>query len=197
MPRTGVLGASDELRERARAILTRNASLTAKESLTVVTDDATREVGELFYAAGWELVQSMIPNLVIQSGSSGAHKNVDSGEYPIGITLEKAAVQYDTSDAGHLKMVYPTDGTSAVPDGVAIVKDCPNQELAELFVEFVLSAECQTAQNKDFGRRPIRSDVTPEGLMGLNEFSIMTYNFDYAAANKADIVEKWQETLVG
>ena len=55
MPRTGVLGASEELRERARAILTRNASLTAKESLTVVTDDATREVGELFYAAGCEL----------------------------------------------------------------------------------------------------------------------------------------------
>ena len=54
MPRTGVLGASEELRERARAILTRNASLTAKESLTVVTDDATREVGELFYAAGCE-----------------------------------------------------------------------------------------------------------------------------------------------
>ena len=149
------------------------------------------------YAAGWELVQSMIPNLVIQSGSSGAHKNVDSGEYPIGITLEKAAVQYDTSDAGHLKIVYPTDGTSAVPDGVAIVKDCPNQELAELFVEFVLGAECQTAQNKDFGRRPIRSDVTPEGLMGLSDFAIMSYNFDYAAANKAGIVEKWQDTLVG
>lgn len=149
------------------------------------------------YAAGWELVAKMIPNLVIQSGSSGAHKNVDSGEYPIGITLEKAAVQYDTSDAGHLKMVYPTDGTSAVPDGVAIVKNCPNQELAELFVEYVLSAECQTAQNKDFGRRPIRSDVTPEGLLALSDFPIMTYNFDYAAANKADIVEKWQDTLVG
>ena len=149
------------------------------------------------YAEGWALVESMIKNLVIQSGSSGAHKNVDSGEYPIGITLEKAAVQYDTSAAGHLKIVYPTDGTSAVPDGVAIVKGCPNQELAELFVEYVLSAECQTAQNKDFGRRPIRSDVTPEGLMGLDEFAIMSYNFDYAANNKGDIVEKWQDTLVG
>lgn len=149
------------------------------------------------YADGWALVQSMIKNLVIQSGSSGAHKNVDSGEYPIGITLEKAAVQYDTSDAGHLKMIYPTDGTSAVPDGVAIVKGCPNQELAELFEEYVLSVECQTAQNKDFGRRPIRSDVTPQGLKGLNEFAIMSYNFDYAANNKADIVEKWQDTLVG
>lgn len=148
------------------------------------------------YASGWEFVQSLIKNLVIQSGSSGAHKNVDSGEYPIGVTLEKAAVQYDTSESGHLAIVYPTDGTSAVPDGVAIVKNCPNQELAELFVEFVLSAECQTAQNVDYGRRPIRSDVTPEGLPALSDFAIMTYNFDYAAANKADIVDAWKDVLV-
>lgn len=147
------------------------------------------------YAAGWELVKQMVPNLVIQSGSSGAHKNVDSGEFPIGITLEKAAIQYDTSDSGHLKIVYPTDGTSAVPDGVAIVKDCPNLELAQLFVEFVLSAECQTAQNADYGRRPIRSDVTPVGLPELSAFPIMSYNFDYAAANKADIVDTWKDVI--
>ena len=148
------------------------------------------------YAAGWDFVKSLMKNLVIQSGSSGAHKNVDSGEYPIGITLEKAAVQYDLEN-GHLKMIYPSDGTSAVPDGIAIVKDAPNAELAQLFVEYALSAECQTAQNADFGRRPIRSDVTPVGLAPLNEITLMNYNFDYAGANKADIVEKWQDAVVG
>ena len=148
------------------------------------------------YAAGWEMVKSMMKNLVIQSGSSGAHKNVDSGEYPIGITLEKAAVQYDLEN-GHLKMVYPEDGTSAVPDGIAIVKDCKNLELAQLFVEYALSADTQAAQNKDFGRRPIRSDVTPVGLKPLGDITLMNYNFDYAGANKADIVEKWQDAVVG
>ena len=148
------------------------------------------------YKAGWDVVRSMIPNLVIQSGSSGAHKNVDSGEYPIGITLEKAAVQYDLEN-GHLKMIYPTDGTSAVPDGIAIVKDCKNLELAQLFVEYALSAECQEAQNKDYGRRPIRSDVTPVGLEPLTSITLMNYNFDYAGANKGDIVEKWQDAVVG
>ena len=148
------------------------------------------------YAAGWEMVKSMMKNLVIQSGSSGAHKNVDSGEYPIGITLEKAAVQYDLEN-GHLKMVYPEDGTSAVPDGIAIVKDCKNLELAQLFVEYALSAETQAAQNKDYGRRPIRGDVTPVGLKPLGEITLMNYNFDYAGANKADIVEKWQDAVVG
>ena len=148
------------------------------------------------YKAGWDLVRQMKNNLVIQSGSSGAHKNVDSGEYPIGVTLEKAAIQYDhDSETAHLTIVYPEDGTSAVPDGVAIVKDCPNLELAQLFEEFVLSAECQTAQNVDFGRRPIRSDVAPQGLPELSSFPIMTYNFDYAANNKADIVEQWQDVI--
>ena len=148
------------------------------------------------YAAGREMVKSMMKNLVIQSGSSGAHKNVDSGEYPIGITLEKAAVQYDL-EGGHLKMIYPEDGTSAVPDGIAIVKDCKNLELAQLFVEYALSADTQAAQNKDCGRRPIRSDVTPVGLNPLGDITLMNYNFDYAGANKADIVEKWQDAVVG
>ena len=94
-------------------------------------------------------------------------------------------------------MIYPSDGTSAVPDGIAIVKDCQNLELAQLFVEYALSAECQTAQNKEFGRRPIRSDVTPEGLEPLSSITLMDYNFNYAGENKADIVEKWQDAVVG
>ena len=148
------------------------------------------------YKAGWDLVRSMIPNLVVQSGSSGAHKNVDSGEYPIGITLEKAAIQYPhDAEGAHLSIVYPEDGTSAVPDGVAIVKDCPNLELAQLFVEFVLSPECQAAQNRDFGRRPINSEVEAVGLPALDTITLMNYNFDYAANNKGDIVEQWQDVL--
>ena len=148
------------------------------------------------YAAGWDFVKSLMGNLVVQSGSSAAHKNVDSGEYPIGITLEKAAVQYDLEN-GHLKMIYPSDGTSAVPDGIAIVKDCPNPELAKLFVEYALSADCQASQNKDFGRRPIRSDVEPVGRSPLSAITLMSYNFDYAGQYKADIVEKWQDAVVG
>ena len=62
---------------------------------------------------------------------------------------------------------------------------------------FRSSAECQAAQNKDFGRRPIRSDVTPVGLEPLTSITLMNYNFDYAGANKGDIVEKWQDAVVG
>ena len=39
--------------------------------------------------------------------------------------------------------------------------------------------------------------MTPVGLKPLGEITLMNYNFDYAGANKADIVEKWQDAVVG
>ena len=146
------------------------------------------------YAAGWEFVDKVIGKLEVKNSSSLAHKDIFTGENAVGITLEKAAIKY-TDD--FMKVVYPTDGTSAVPDGVAIVKNCPHPELAELFVEFVLGYDCQVAQNADWGRRPIRSDVAPVGLCPLSDVVLMNYNFDYAANNAAAIKEMWQDKLVG
>lgn len=45
----------DALAARARSILEHNLNLAAHETLLVVTDEATRDVGELFYEAGREL----------------------------------------------------------------------------------------------------------------------------------------------
>ncbi|MBO4880195.1 MAG: extracellular solute-binding protein, partial [Firmicutes bacterium] len=146
------------------------------------------------YAAGWEFVDKIIDKLEVKNSSSLAHKDIYAGENAVGITLEKAAIKYTEPN---MVVVFPTDGTSAVPDGVAIVKNCPNLELAQLFVEFVLGHDCQVAQNADWGRRPIRSDVEPVGLKPLSEITLMNYNFDYAANNAADIKEMWQDKLVG
>lgn len=144
------------------------------------------------YASGWDFVKEVQPKLEVKSSSSLAHKDIYEGENSVGITLEKAASKY-TED--YMVMIYPEDGTSAVPDGIAIVKDCPNLELAQLFEEFALSAECQAAQNKDWGRRPIRSDVAPEGLIPLGDVKLMNYNFDYAANNATDIKEIWKDLI--
>ena len=67
---------------------------------------------------GWALVEKFIANLdgKIQESSGNCHKLVASGEYSIGVTIEKSAVLYkDNPDIGY---VYPASD-SAVPDGVA------------------------------------------------------------------------------
>ena len=145
---------------------------------------------------GWALVEKFIANLdgKLQDSSGNCHKLVASGEYALGVTIEKSAVLYnDNPDIGY---VYP-EKNSAVPDGVALIKGCPNEENAKLFIDFVTSAECQTAQNADWARRPVRSDITPVGLCSLDECNVGTYDFDYAAANRDAIKEQFNDLVAG
>ena len=145
--------------------------------------------------AGWELVEKFIANLdgKILDSSGNCHKLVASGEYAIGVTIEKSAVLYnDNDDIGY---VYPAKN-SAVPDGVALIKGCPNPDNAKLFIDFVTSLECQKDQNTNWKRRPVRSDLSPEGLCELSTLDLGDYDFAYAANNKAALVEKWNDLTV-
>lgn len=145
---------------------------------------------------GWDLVGKFIDNLdgKIQDSSGNCHKLVATGEYSIGVTIEKSAVLYaDNPDIGFVYL----EKDSAVPDGVALIKDCPDEENAKLFIDFVTSKECQEEQNKEFARRPVRTDVTPEGLCPMSDIDLGNYDFDYAAANREEITDKWNDLTVG
>ena len=145
---------------------------------------------------GWDMVFNFIKNLdgKIQDSSGNCHKLVASGEYAIGVTIEKSAVLYnDNPDIGY---IYPAKN-SAVPDGVAMIKGCPNEENAKLFIDFVTGMDCQKDQNVNWKRRPVRSDLTPEGLCELSTLDLGDYDFAYAAKNKEAIVEKWNDLTVG
>ena len=145
---------------------------------------------------GWALVAKFVENLdgKLHDSSSACHKYVASGEYVVGVTLEKSAVLYnDNPDIGY---VYP-EKNSAVPDGISLVKGAPNQENAELFINYMLSLEVQKDQNVSWKRRPVRSDLTPEGLCELSTLDLGDYDFAYAATEKENIVQKWNDLLVG
>lgn len=144
---------------------------------------------------GWDFVEKFYQNLdgKVQDSSGNCHKLVATGEYAIGVTIEKSAVLY--ADNPDVAFVYPQQN-SAVPDGVAIIKNCPNLDNAKLFVDFVTGLECQTDQNVNWKRRPVRSDLAPVGLVPLSDIDLTDYNFDWAATEKEAIIEKWQEIIV-
>ncbi|MGI6699572.1 MAG: ABC transporter substrate-binding protein [Christensenellales bacterium] len=144
---------------------------------------------------GWDFVEKFYQNLdgKVQDSSGNCHKLVASGEYAIGVTIEKSAVLY--ADNPDVAFVYPAQN-SAVPDGVAIIKNAPNLENAKLFVDFVTGFECQKDQNVNWKRRPVRSDLEPVGLLPLSELDLTNYDFDWAANEKETIIEKWQEIIV-
>ena len=146
---------------------------------------------------GWDFIKKLYDNLdgKIVDSSGKCHKMVADGEFYVGLTLEKAAVQY--KDDPSVEFVYPKDGTSAVPDGVALVKGCPNEENAKLFIDFVTSKECQTEQSENWGRRPVRSDMeVGEGMAKLEDIPLVDYDFDWAANEKEAIIEHFNDIMV-
>lgn len=146
---------------------------------------------------GWEFIEKLYRNLdgKIVDSSGKCHKMVADGEFHVGLTLEKSAVQYKENT--NVGFVYPQDGTSAVPDGVALVKGGPNEENAKLFIDFVTSKECQIEQSQNWGRRPVRNDVeVSEGMAKLSDLKLVDYDFDWAANSKEEIIDRFNEIMV-
>lgn len=148
---------------------------------------------------GWDFIKNFYDNLdgVVIGSSSGVYKGVGDGEYAVGLTLEKEAIKYVLSGAP-VKIVYPEEGTSAVPDGVAIIKDAKNMDNAKKFIDFALSKETQEIMAKQLSRRSIRNDVeAPEGLPPLSEIKEVDYDFKWASEQKEANLNKWKNIVIG
>lgn len=147
---------------------------------------------------GWNFVNDLVANMdgTILSGSSMVPKGVADGEFPVGITLEEAAYRYIAGGAP-VNVTYPEEGTSAVPDGVALVKDAKNTESAQEFIDFLVSKEVQEMIVEDFSRRAIRDDVDPpEGLMAFDEIPLVEYDFQWSADNKEEVMDKFHQIMI-
>lgn len=150
-------------------------------------------------ASGWQFAKDFHANLdgKILSSSSNVYIGVADGEYALGLTLEKEAIKYVLAGSP-VKIVYPSEGTSAVPDAVAVIKGAKNLDNAKLFLDFVSSKETQEIMASELSRRPVRDDVeAPEGLDPLADIKLVDYDFDWAANHKQEILDQWKEIVVG
>ncbi len=77
------------------------------------------------------------------------------------------------------------------------MKGCANPDNGKLFIDFILSQECQQAQSVDWARRSVRTDVDPyEGLPSLSDLKILDYDLNWASENNSLVKEKWQDIVV-
>ncbi len=148
---------------------------------------------------GWDFIKDFYNNLdgKVLTSSSAVYKGVADGEYAVGLTLEKKAITYVLSGAP-VKIVYPSEGTSAVPDGVAVIKNAKNTENAKKFIDFVLSKDIQTLMSSELSRRTVRNDIdAPEGLGPMSDIKFVDYDFEWASSSKEDVLNKWKDVIIG
>lgn len=144
----------------------------------------------------WAYIEQLMPNLVITGSSSACFKSVQSGEYVVGLTYEDGAVTLVKDGATNLRLQYPTNGTSASAFGTALIKNGPNPENAKLMIDFICSAEGQTAlaaYQQGTLRYTNANYVTPEGawLTPASDIKWVIRDVEYLTANKDAILEHW------
>ncbi|PKL09831.1 MAG: ABC transporter substrate-binding protein [Spirochaetae bacterium HGW-Spirochaetae-7] len=140
---------------------------------------------------GWDTYKGIMKNMVISASSGSVPKFVNDGEQAVGITLEDNAYRY-VLGGGPVKIVYPTDGVVAAPDGIALIKGAPNPEAGKIFIDWCLSKPTQEYLVGAMFRRSVRIDCKdPEGLPALKDIVTIPYDFKWAATNKVDFMKKF------
>lgn len=126
----------------------------------------------------------------LSQGSGQVLDEVASGTRLVGITLEESARKRMALGAD-ISMVYPAEGTSAVPDGSALVKAAPHEENGKLFMNFTVSEDVQKILVSQFYRRSVRKELN----LDREESGLKIIDFDlkWASDHQQELLETWND----
>lgn len=122
-------------------------------------------------------------------------EEVNAGTRLVGITTEGMARQ-KILEGADITVIYPTDGTGAIPDATAIVKGAKHMENAKLFLEFTVSSDVQRLVEEAFFRRTVRNDMEEYAAPEQTKLKTIDYDIHWASQEKEKILNTW-ETLQG
>lgn len=109
---------------------------------------------------------------------------VADGTCVIGITLEETA-RKAVQAGSDIAILYPQEGTSAIPDGMAVVAGCAHRENARRFVDFALEEDVQRFLVRVCLRRPVLGEP-------LEELRLINYDLDWAANAREGLLARWR-----
>ncbi|WP_395714635.1 extracellular solute-binding protein [Reyranella sp.] len=148
--------------------------------------------------AGWKKVGDLFRNMKVLNRSSLVFQGVGNGEYPLGISLEYAGPLWAAGGAP-VKVVYPSDGTTASMEGVAVIKGGPNTENARIFVDYINRKAVREMILKATFRRPTRNDLDlsslPGGLPPLSQVKLVNYDEEGWTEKRAKTLEKIKDVI--
>jgi iron(III) transport system substrate-binding protein len=147
-------------------------------------------------AAGWDKFKGVFNNLNVSPSSGAVPRFVNDGEAAVGITLEDNAYLY-LKGGGPVAIIYPEDGTSAIADGMALCKRAPNPAAGKAFIDWSLSAPVQDMVVQELGRRPIRKDAKPLGMLKpMEQIKLVKYDIQNAATKRQEYIDKWRALML-
>lgn len=160
-----------------------NSSGTAQQALAGIFE----LYGEV---EAWDYLDRLHRNMVVYTDSGGQPcRLADSGEIPIGISFEIAAISLENVEA-----VFPTEGVGWALEANALVKKDQIKPAARTFLDWAISysamevyAENRAVISVDIGRPP------PEGMPDDPASLLLDLDIPWLAANQERVLAEWLE----
>lgn len=144
---------------------------------------------------GWDYVRKLTKQLdgKLLGGSSAVYKGVADGEYTVGLTFEQGAVQY-VAAGSPVEIFYMEEGVIFRCDGVYIIKNCPHEEKARKFVDWLTSKEVQEIMAETQNRRSVRKDVRDNAFMAsMGTINVLTDDETVSSNRKAEWISAFKD----
>ncbi len=147
---------------------------------------------------GWEYMDALHENIAryTHSGSKPC-KLAASGEIPIGISFAFRGAK-SKADGAPLDIIVPSEGVGWDMEATAIVAGTANLAAAQTLVDFTVTKEANEMYNTGYAvvaypgiAKPV--EHFPEGLLD----AMIDNDFEFAANNRAAILEEWQSRYDG
>ena len=144
---------------------------------------------------GWDYYKKLKANdCKIVKGNGAVARNIASGEYHIGITIDFMA--RDLIEKGSpVAYVYQEDGAIYIPTPIGIISKTKNKKVAEAFINFILGVEGQKILLKN-GYVPLNKNLTlPDGFTSPADVKVLKTDFQYLKNSRDEIRNTWGEIM--
>ena len=148
--------------------------------------------------AAWQYVEDLYTNIdgKISSSSSNVYKTVADGEMAVGLSYEDPVAKL-IEDGANVEIVYPEEGAVFLPASAAIVKDAKNMDMAQKFIDFIISQDIQNVLATTTTNRPVREDVeTSESMKKFSEINTLQEDMDYVSEHREEMIDRYSEIFV-
>ncbi|AKS47153.1 iron(III) transport system substrate-binding protein [Octadecabacter temperatus] len=147
---------------------------------------------------GFEYLDQASENIAQYTKSGSAPgRMAGSGEILVGILMLQDAylIQQQGFD---LELSTPSEGTGFALEPAAMLKDGPDQLEAQMFIDYILSAEGQSVMQEHFHLLSFTNpELSPRAeASALEDMVLIDYDFDWAGANKTRLIERFQNEIL-
>jgi len=143
---------------------------------------------------GIEKLKEMKPNILqVSTNAPQAQQMLETGECDLFLSPDSRSVLYRKSEGAPCDLAHPKEGVVAMPAGIALVKDGPEQELAQLFIDEILSPETQALIAGAFYSKPTNGKtVLPEGV-SFPEMAVL--DWEYFSDNRVEWIDRFEREI--